>query len=439
MISLLLITIALLKLVSADNILVVIEDSFKQNDYSRFWSSIQSRGHQLSFRAAKESSPQLYEHDQISFQHLIIFAPTTKSFAEDLSPQRLVQFLEDGGNILVGASSNLSEFWRDFGREFDIDFDHKASAVFDHFSHIGQDSATVVTSLERGPLIDDQVIIPQSTRSSSASNVIFRGIGHSVGKNPLLISVLRASPVAYSADAELKDPADTDPFITGEEIGLITGFQTHKQSRILFVGSVEFFSNTFGETEIQAPDGKKSQAANSKVSAELAAWVFQNSAVLRILSSTHRKVNGVEKPERYCINDQIEYKVDVQALNNGEWGPYSVTDMQLDFTMLDPHLRMSLKPTNSRHGNYTTYSSVFRAPDRHGVFTFRVDYRRRNGMSHLKDTLQVMVTPPDHDQHPRFLSDAYPYYVGSLNVLVGFVLFSAVWLKHVPGGSKKAQ
>lgn len=142
-----------------------------------------------------------------------------------------------------------------------------------------------------------------------------------------------------------------------------------------------------------------------------------------------------------CATDVAfqEYNVNIQALNNGQWGPYSVTDMQLEFTMLDPHLRLPLQPTNSRWNNYTTYSSTFRTPDRHGVFTFRLDHRRRNGQTQLKDTLQVMVTPPEHDQHPRFILDAYPYYLGTLNVLVGFVVFSAVWLKHTPGGAKKAQ
>lgn len=187
----------------------------------------------------------------------LIFLPCFSAFAEDLSPQRLVQFLEDGGNILVGASTDISEFWRDFAREFDIDFDDKPTAVFDHFSHLDEDPATVIAPLKSTPLIQDSVIIPDVTRASSAAHVLFRGIGHSVGKNPLLISVLRASPVAYSSEATLKDPADATPFITGNEIGLITAFQTHKQSRVVFVGSVEFFSDKFCDTEVPSPDGRK--------------------------------------------------------------------------------------------------------------------------------------------------------------------------------------
>ena len=48
--------------------------------------------------------------------------------------------------------------------------------------------------------------------------------------------------------------------------------------------------------------------------------------------------------------------------------------MQLEFTMLDPHIRSWLVPVPGSPG---TYSTQFRVPDRHGVFKFVVDYRRK--------------------------------------------------------------
>jgi hypothetical protein len=42
--------------------------------------------------------------------------------------------------------------------------------------------------------------------------------------------------------------------------------------------------------------------------------------------------------------------------------------------MLDPHVRTALKPAEGRPGVYET---VMRVPDRHGVFKFVVDYRRK--------------------------------------------------------------
>jgi oligosaccharyltransferase complex subunit beta len=97
--------------------------------------------------------------------------------------------------------------------------------------------------------------------------------------------------------------------------------------------------------------------------------------------------------------------------------------MQLEFTMLDPHIRTALLPS-SKPGQYTVQ---FRAPDRHGVFKFVVDYRRK-GLTRLHATTTVPVVPPRHDGYPRFLSAAWPYYVGAMSTSVGFFLFSAMWL-----------
>ena len=57
------------------------------------------------------------------------------------------------------------------------------------------------------------------------------------------------------------------------------------------------------------------------------------------------------------------------------WEPYSgVKDMQFEFTMLDPHIRTALLPVPGEPGKY---SVTFRVPDRHGVFKFVVDYKRK--------------------------------------------------------------
>ncbi|PLW05997.1 hypothetical protein PCANC_24492 [Puccinia coronata f. sp. avenae] len=349
---------------SADKILVIIEEGVERANYQSLWSSLNARNHQLSFRTTKESAPVLAEFGERAFDHLLLFSPTTKSFPADLSPQALVQFLEDGGNILLAGSTNLSEYWRDFGREFDVDFDDRATAVIDNFHHHEQDPITIYTSLEMNPLIEDQVIIPASTRTSQQP-ILFRGIGHAVGKNPLVMSVVRASPLAYSTEPKAAE-VDLNPFIIGDEISLISAFQTKKQTRILFVGSLDFFSDQFITTELTLPNGKKTSTANRKVIDHLTKWVFKESAVLRIISATHSKVDGEQEPARYRVNDQIEYKVEVQMLQNGRWGPSPIKDLQLEFTMLDPHLRVTLTPQESGKGTHTTYSTVFRAPDRHG-------------------------------------------------------------------------
>ncbi|KNZ54205.1 uncharacterized protein VP01_300g4 [Puccinia sorghi] len=339
---------------SAGKILIIIEEDPQRAKYQSLWSSLTARHHQLTFRTPKDPTPVLTDFGERAFDHLILFAPTTKcifpcrSFPTGIGP--------------------VPPRWR----EFDVDFDDRNTAVMDHFHNHQQDPLTIQTSNQlNNPLIEDQC----------------RPTKHRI----------RSQPIHHGID---------------------------------------FFSDQFINAEVSLPDGKKTVSGNRKVIDHLTKWVFQESGVLRILSATHSKVDGGEQePSRYQVNDEIEYKVDVQMLQNGRWGPSPMKDLQLEFSMLDPHLRVTLTPQKSGKGTHTTYRAVFRAPDRHGVFTFKLDYRRRTGYSHLEHKIQVALTPLDHDQYPRFLVPAFPYYAGSLSVVACFLLFSFIWLTHFPGST----
>ena len=47
------------------------------------------------------------------------------------------------------------------------------------------------------------------------------------------------------------------------------------------------------------------------------------------------------------------------------------------------------------------------------------------------------VVPPTHDQYPRFLSAAWPYYAGAISTSLGFFVFSALWLAGDVKGERK--
>lgn len=55
------------------------------------------------------------------------------------------------------------------------------------------------------------------------------------------------------------------------------------------------------------------------------------------------------------------------------WKPEDGLDLQLEFTMLDPHVRTALPNALGEPGKYEVQ---LRAPDRHGVFKFVVSWRR---------------------------------------------------------------
>jgi oligosaccharyltransferase complex subunit beta len=147
-------------------------------------------------------------------------------------------------------------------------------------------------------------------------------------------------------------------------------------------------------------------------------------------------------------------KISKYDVKTSSWQPYSgLKDLQLEFTMLDPHIRTILPPVPGSPG---TYSVTFRAPDRHGVFKFVIDYKRKGYVlvvlidlgiqlttfsrwSTLQCSTTVPVVPPRHDGYPRFLSAAWPYYAGAISTSVGFVVFSAMFLAGDVRETKKGK
>jgi oligosaccharyltransferase complex subunit beta len=112
-----------------------------------------------------------------------------------------------------------------------------------------------------------------------------------------------------------------------------------------------------------------------------------------------------------------------------------LSDLQVEFTMLDPHIRTALLPVSGKQG---LYRAAFRVPDRHGVFKFVLDYRRR-GWTTLKAAMVVPVVPPRHDGYPRFLSAAWPYYAGAISTSIGFLVFATLWLAGDDKEGKKGK
>ena len=136
------------------------------------------------------------------------------------------------------------------------------------------------------------------------------------------------------------------------------------------------------------------KSGNSQFAREVAAWTFQESQVLRIDRVEHHLVNTTEPKEQYTNNDNIVSSsnllpnspahpysqvytayISKYDAKTSSWKPYSgLTDLQLEFTMLDPFIRTALPPVAGSPGKY---SVTFRAPDRHGVFKFVIDYKRK--------------------------------------------------------------
>ncbi|KIY48298.1 Dolichyl-diphosphooligosaccharide-protein glycosyltransferase 48kDa subunit [Fistulina hepatica ATCC 64428] len=410
---------------TGDSVLVVIDPSL-QNDYSIFLGGLRDRGYQLTFRAPKDEAPVIIADGYPTFSHVVVFPGETRNFAKDLTPQALVELLQGGTNLILALSNKQTPLFSLAG-EFSMILPPPGTPLVSYFPE-REDPVTVVPiplSAPASPIVPVPLDGP----------VWFSGIPHLPGNNPLLVPVLRAPVESFAADTTeadaLVDAAEKggEGLWAGNQLAVVSAFQATSGARVMWVGGMEMFSDTFA---------KRPGAANKRFVQDLAAWTFQETGVYRIDSSTHHLVNETEERETYTINDNVEYVLHVSEFDPaiGEWKPCSsIQDMQFEFTMLDPHIRTALRPVPGVPGEYAV---TFRVPDRHGVFKFVVNYKRK-GYTHLLTDTTVPVVPPRHNQYPRFLSAAWPYYAGAISTSLAFVVFSAMWLGGEEPRKKKTE
>ena len=289
-----------------------------------------------------------------------------------------------------------------------------------------------------------------NTISATKNYILYDGIAHSINKDSVLIQpILAASDTGYSAKPG--KPASNSLEAGGSDALLASGVQTRTNSRVAFIGSLWACSDEAAKKGVQATgsDAKKDTSDNSAFCDALLSWTFQEEGVLRTDNIWHARNDG-SPPEHllkkkkqedlpksmfsdpelarqslvYRAQDDLRYSVDILQWDGakGKWTPYIADDVQLEFVMLDPYVRTTMVPSSNG-----TYTGTFKAPDQHGIYKFRVMYRRP-ALTVLKEEDVVSVRPFWHNEFERFISTAYPYYAAGIMTMVGFVVTGFIFL-----------
>ncbi|TRM59834.1 Dolichyl-diphosphooligosaccharide--protein glycosyltransferase subunit WBP1 [Schizophyllum amplum] len=416
---------------TGDSVLVVV-DPDNRDFYNTFFTGLTSQGYQLTFRAPKDEAPLIIADDYPTFAHVIYFAPETKTPAKDITPQALVSLAKQNTNLIIALSPKQTPISA-LAAEFSLVLPPPGTPLVSHFPERDTPRTVVPIAAPQG----------NSIVSGDLAPIWFSGVPFALGSNPLLVPVLQAPAESFASDVETDAGAGAivdaagkggEGLWAGSSMGVVAGFQVVDGGRVTWVGGTEMFSDEFAQKEL--PGGGK--PGNERFVQDVARWTFQESMVLRIDETGHHLVNATEPKQAYTTNDDIVFTAKISKFNpeTDAFEPFSdINDMQLEFTMLDPHVRTALPPVPGQPG---TYSTTFRAPDRHGVFKFVVDYKRK-GWTHLHSSTTVPVVPPRHDEYPRFLSAAWPYYTGAISTSVAFFLFSAAWLASDTRDSRKGK
>jgi len=406
---------------SGDSVLVVLEPNLPKDDFSIFFKDLEEQGYDLTFRSTRDVTPAIFADGIPSFSHVILFTPSTKTYTPDITPQSLVSLLSSDSNLLIALSPKQTPL-TSLASEFSLILPPPGTPLISHFPGRSEPATMIPITPPKS----------HAFLSSNLSPLWFSGVPHAFGSNPYIVPILNAPSESFAADSTGDSDADAlvdaaekagEGLWAGSQLGVVSGFQTKDSARVAWVGGVEMFTDQYFKKEVS----KGVKSGNRQFARDLTAWTFRESLVLRIDSTTHHKVNETSPPESYTTNDEVVFSANLSKYNpkTATWEPCACRkDLQLEFTMLDPHIRTALPAVPGSPG---TYSVAFRVPDRHGVFKFIIDYKRK-GWTYLYSSTTVPVVPPRHDGYPRFLSAAWPYYVGAISTSVGFLLFSALWL-----------
>lgn len=418
---------------SESKTLVLLDNFAIKETHSTFFQTIKDRGHSLTFKLADDPSLSLFKYGELIYQNLIVFSPNVEEFGGRIDVKTILDFIDEGGNILLVTGNKPSNMLRELGAECGVEVDVSGSTLIDHFNYdISEPFDRTLVVVDSDKLLNAPVIV----NSKTIDPILYRGGGLLVNNtNPLVMPLLRAYDTSYCYNPS--EPLEQAPNLIGPNIALIVAMQARNNARIVFSGSLYLFSNeafTAPVTKIGSSGSSATKSGNRQLSEALSKWVLKETGVIRVRSVQHRRQEGIiEEPvSEYTIMDTAVYRMEIEEKRGDKWVPYNADDIQLEFVRIDPFIRTYIPRIADG-----TYRVVFKIPDVYGVFKFKVDYKRL-GYTNIFDSTQVSVRPLKHTQYERFITSAYPYYASAFSMMFGVFLFSIIVL-HVSDEKSKTE
>lgn len=408
--------------IQGKNTLVLLDNQVIKETHSLYFRYLEERGYALTFKVADDATLVLSKYGEFLYDNLIIFAPSVEEFGGALSVDTLTEFIDEGGNILIAGGIVTGDVLRELASECGMEVDEEGSYVIDHLNYdISDDGQHTTIIATPGNLLEAAIVVG----SENKYPLLYKGTGILADpENPLVLPILTADSTAYCHTPD--QPIKEYPHAVGKNTILIAGLQARNNARVVFSGSLAFFSDDyFSASVLNTQSGEKSdRTGNAEVAISVTQWAFKDHGQLRVRSIKHHIEGESSPPNAYTIMEKVVYTIEVDIFDEVEWVPFVANDIQLEFVRIDPFVRTTLK-----HKGGGKYEARFTIPDVYGVYQFKVDYDRV-GFSHLYSTTQVSVRPLQHTQYERFIPSAYPYYISAFSMMLGLFIFSFVYLHY---------
>ncbi|KAG6448672.1 hypothetical protein O3G_MSEX005642 [Manduca sexta] len=403
--------------------LVLVDNLSIRETHSQFFKSLQDRGYSLTFKLADDANLVLSKYGEYLYKNLIVFAPSVLEFGGQVDSEAITKFIDDGGNLLMAGNAAAGDVYREIASECGFEMDEESAAVIDHFNYdVSDDGDHTKIVVSPKNLISSPMIVGEH----NTQPILFEGTGLIVDKdNSLVLPILTADSTAYSYNP--KSQVKEYPHAVGRKTVLIAALQARNNARIVFSGSLYFFSDEAFSSPVSKVHGDKLKSdlsGNKFLAIHLSQWAFGERGRLRVRNVNHHRQGEKVSSNTYTIMDTVVYRIEIEELKNGKWQPFEAKDVQLEFVRIDPFIRTTLQKQPNG-----VYEAIFKVPDVWGVYQFKVDYDRI-GYTRLYHTTQVSVRPLQHTQYERFIPSAYPYYVSAFSMMIGVFLFSFVFLYY---------
>lgn len=235
-----------------------------------------------------------------------------------LTPKILLDYVNAGGNVLLGLSSDAGtpSAVSSLLLELDISLSpDKTSVVVDHFNYDTVSAAEkhdVLLVNRPGQLRADVV----NFFGGEGILAVPKAVGQTLGNtSPLLAPILKAPITAYAYNP--KDDAETveDPFATGSQLSLVSAVQARNSARFTILGSLEMLQDKWFDASVKATSGKSVKTVNQEFAKQLTEWTFKEVGVLKVSNIHHHEVAASNKPS--ANTTQVgEYNPEIYRIKN---------------------------------------------------------------------------------------------------------------------------
>ncbi|KAI4099531.1 MAG: hypothetical protein L6R37_005922 [Teloschistes peruensis] len=396
--------------------------------------------------------------DVVANEKYSVFWGDLESLGPALTPILLLDFIKNDGNILLtlSADSPAPSAISSLLLELDIQLSpDRTSLVVDHFNYDTNSASDK----------HDVLLLQQSSAERSDVRNYFggdgvvafpRAVAQELGSSsPLLTPVVRAPDTAYSYNPKEEAVTVEEPFAVGSQISLVSSLQARNSARFTILGSVEVLENAWFDAKVKAPGAKNIMTSNRNFAKHLSAWTFKETGVLKVGKVEHHLSSieensagngsiaqlGYLNPQIYRIKNDVTFNIELSERSFNGFSPFIVPpgdELQLEFTMLSPFHRLDLKPIATTL-NSTIFGTTFRLPDQHGIFAFRVNYKRPF-LTNIDVKREVTVRHFAHDEWPRSwqISAGWVWIAGIWVTVAGWMAFVAIWLWSEPAYERSA-